>query len=251
MILIDFTLDEHVAVVTMKNGENWLDPPFITEFIDVLDRVEQETGAQSLIVTSSHEKIFSNGLDLDSLLPAFRSKDTEAVKDYFVLINRLLKRILLYPMVTIAVISGHAFAGGAVLACAFDFRFMRLDRGYFCLPEIDLGIPFLPGMDAILKKAIPVYKLEEMQYTGKRLTAYECKQHHIVTEICDQTELLKRALEYAKSLKKGRSVMGEMKARKYQDIIYAMDHDDNVCIESENFHIHWIEYDRRTDQRGF
>lgn len=148
MAMIDFTLDAHVATVSMNHEDNRLGPPFISAFLKTLDRLEQETEAQTLIVTSSHEKVFSNGLDLEWLLPAFKRRETDVVKRFFNELNELLKRILLYPMITVAAVSGHAFAGGAILACAFDFRFMRTDRGFFCLPEIDLGVPFRPGMNA-------------------------------------------------------------------------------------------------------
>lgn len=240
MAMIDFTLDAHVATVSMNHKDNRLGPPFISAFLETLDRLEQETEAQTLIVTSSHEKVFSNGLDLEWLLPAFKRRETDVVKRFFNELNELLKRILLYPMITLAAISGHAFAGGAILACAFDFRFMRTDRGFFCLPEIDLGVPFRPGMNALLKKAIPMYKLEEMQYTGKRLTAEECKQHHIVTGAYHRDDLMAKALEFAKGIKKGREVVREMKARMHKETIHALDHEDKACMESENFNKHWL-----------
>lgn len=240
MAMIDYSLDAHVAIVTMNNEDNRLGPHFISAFLEILDRLERETQAQTLVVTSSHEKIFSNGLDLEWLIPAFENGDTDGVKQFFSQLDELLKRILLYPMVTVAAVSGHAFAGGAILACAFDFRFMRTDRGFFCLPEIDLGVPFLPGMNAILKKAIPDYKLQEMQYTGNRLTADECKAHHIVSGACHRDALMVETLEFAKGIKKGRDVVREMKARMYKDIVYVMDHEDKACVESEGFNAHWL-----------
>ncbi len=151
--------------------------------------------------------------------------------------NALFKRIVTYPMITIAAITGHAFAGGAILCCAFDFRFMRSDRGYFCFPEVDLGIPFLPGMNAMLKKAIPRYKLEEMEYTGNRLTAEECEEHHIITKACHINELMDETLAFAKTLNKKRAVIKEMKERLNKDIIYALDVEDVEYIESGKFNI--------------
>ena len=83
-----------------------------------------------------------------------------------------------------AAINGHAFAGGAIMACAFDFRFMRSDRGYFCFPEVDIQIPFMPGMDAILKKALPTSLVLEAQLTGKRYTAAELEAQRVVLKAC-------------------------------------------------------------------
>ncbi len=234
---IDYMLDEHVAVVTLNSGENQFNPTFLHSFLSVLDAIENQTGATSLVLTSSHEKIFSNGIDLAWLVPIIQKGDVEGAKSFFYLLNRLFKRIVTYPLLTVAAISGHAFAGGAILCCAVDFRFMRSDRGYFCFPEINLGIPFLPGMNALLKKAIPMYKLEEMEYTGIRLTAAMCEEHHIITQSCAMTDLMPQALSLAKSLNKKRAVIQEMKMRLNKDIVHAIDVEDVPYIESGKFNI--------------
>jgi len=182
MTLVEYELEKGVAVLAMKNGENRFNMLFLHEFLDILDEIERKTEANALVVKSSHEKIFSNGLDLDWLMPLTQAGDTGAIKEFCYTMNRLLRRILLYPMPTIAAITGHAFAGGAIMSCCFDFRFMRSDRGFFCFPEVDLGIPFWPGMVAMVKKAIPQYKLDEMYYLGTRLTGAECEEHRIVVK---------------------------------------------------------------------
>ena len=237
MATIEYTLDEKVAIVTMNDGENRFNLPFLNAFLTVLDEIENQTDANSLVVTSSHEKIFSNGIDLDWLAPFIQKNDTATTTAFFSTMNELFKRIILYPMPTIAAISGHAFAGGAILTCAFDFRLMRSDRGFFCFSEVDVGIPFLPGMIALIKRAIPLYKFEELMYTGKRATAEECRAHHIVLKVCHIHDLMNEALSFAKSLNKRRPVIAEMKKRMYKDIVHTIDVEDPPVIESGTFYV--------------
>jgi len=237
MALIEYELDENVAIVTMNSGENRFNLLFLDEFLSVLDTIENDTDANALVVRSSHEKIFSNGIDLDWLVPFVQKNDLDTVKKFLYTMTSLFKRLLIYPMPTIAAITGHAFAGAAILCCAFDFRFMRSDRGFFCFPEVDLGIPFLPGMIAIAKKAIPMYKLEEMKYTGKRLTAYECEEHHIVMKACHIDDLMDEALSFAKGLNKGRKIISAMKKGMYKDIVRVLDEEDPLIIEAGKLNI--------------
>ena len=176
---VEIKLEDNVAIVTLDEGENRLNLDFLTKFLEALDHVEKHTNANVLVVRSAHEKIFSNGIDLDGRMPIMQKNDRETAAKFIETMMALFRRIALYPMITIAAITGHAFAGGAIMCCYFDFRFMRSDRGFICFPEVDLGIPFLPGMMTAMKKAIPRYKLDEMVLTGKRVTAQECLERRI------------------------------------------------------------------------
>lgn len=235
--MIEHRYDEHVAIITLNEGENRFNPEFIKSILEVLDEIENESDAQTLVVQSAHEKIFSNGLDLEWLAPVIQNKEMKIAKEFFYSLDYLYKRTLTYPLITIAAITGHAFAGGAIWTCAFDFRLMRKDRGYLCFPEVDLGIPFLPGMLALMKKAVPNYLLENLFLTGARLTADECEKHHIIEKSCHIDTLLDEAMTFAKSIKKERKVVKELKSRAYKDIVYTFDVEDVPYIESEEFHI--------------
>jgi len=165
----DYTIDEHIAILRMDNGENRFNFPFFRAFREILDEIQNNTRATVMVVTSSHEKIWSNGIDLDWLQPAVAEEGPRLLAKFRVEMYSFMKRILTFPMITIAAINGHAFAGGAFLAFSHDFRFMRSDRGWICLPEIDLGMPLGSVFTALTRRAVPQYMLEEMAYTGIRL----------------------------------------------------------------------------------
>ena len=138
----------------------------------------------------------------------------------------IFKKLLLYPLPVIAAINGHAFGNGSILSCACDFRFMRSDKGFFCFPEVNISIPFRWGMNAFVKKAIPIHLLSQMQLTGNRFTAPELEKHNIIVKACaDQEELMSSAIAFAKTFQKKRLIFGELKRRLYADIIKVLDDD--------------------------
>jgi len=231
MALFEYQLDDHVAVVTMNNGENRFTYDSLDALDDLLKEIEQQTRATVLLVKSAHEKIWSNGIDLEWLLTEV-GRDPEAGARFPARLMQFLRRLLTYPLITIAAINGHAFAGGAIMACAFDFRFMRSDRGYFCFPEVDIQIPFMPGMDALLKKALPTSLVLEAQFTGKRYTAAELEAQRVVVKACPINDLMNEALAFAKTMNKSREILKTMKAVTFKNILRVMEADDPAYLQS-------------------
>ncbi len=222
MSLLKYELDENVAIITMDAGENRFNYTFFDAFHKILDEIENDTQANVLVVKSSDEKIWSNGIDLNWIL-SLVEKDGDSVWEKFSNeMARFLHRIVTYPMITFAAITGHAFAGGGILACAFDFRYMRNDRGWLCFPEVDIKIPFTPFLNTVVEKAIPNYMLTDMQLTARRLTAQECVEHHIVKQACSLDELMPAILEQAKTLNKDRNTLKTLKERLFKNVTAAL-----------------------------
>lgn len=233
MAVLSWSKDETVAIITMSNGENRQNLEFALAMNSAIDEICADPTVNALILTSSDEKNFSQGVDVQWMGAKFQNKEFQQIKNFMYRMNDVFKKLMLAPMPTIAAINGHAFGNGAILSCACDFRFMRADRGFFCFPEVNVGIPLLYGMNAFVKKAIPLYKLLEMQYSGNRYTAPELEKHHIIVKACtDREELMREALAFAKSFQKKRGILGEMKKRMYREIIETMDRlDPETAIE--------------------
>jgi enoyl-CoA hydratase/carnithine racemase len=230
---IDWHTRETVGIITMNGTENRHNPEFIRAFLEALDRIEQDAGISSVIILSSDPKNWSLGIDLEWMTGALTGNDVQGVRGFMYGLNRLFTRILLYPMPVIAAINGHTFGGGTILACACDFRFMKSDRGFFCFPEIDIGIPFLPGMLGIVEKAIPYYKMEELVFTGKRAVAAELEAAHVIVRACENEEaLITEAMTFAKGFTKKRAIFGEMKKRLHRKLVDIMEKEDPEFIDS-------------------
>jgi len=232
MAIIEWKKVETVGVITMNNGENRHNPEFIRAILTSFDEIEGDPKISSVIIASSDPKNWSQGIDLQWITDAMAKNDLQGIRDFMYGLNRIFNRILLYPMPVIAAINGHAFGDGTIMACACDFRFMKADRGFFCFPEIDINIPFLPGMQAIIRKAIPYYKLEELVFSGKRTGAAELEAHHVIMKACENEEaLMREALAFAKSFNKKRPIFGEIKKRFHRTIIETMEKEDPAFIE--------------------
>ncbi|PKN32685.1 MAG: enoyl-CoA hydratase/isomerase family protein [Deltaproteobacteria bacterium HGW-Deltaproteobacteria-19] len=233
MALIEWKKDETVAILTMTGGENRHNPDFTAAILQAFDEIEADPAITSVVIASNDAKNWSQGIDLAWITGAFNEKRFQDIKDFLNSLNAMFKRILLYPMPVIAAINGHAFGDGSIMACCCDYRFMKSGRGFFCFPEVDISIPFLPGMQAIITKAFPYYKVQEAAFSGKRYGADELAAHHVIEKACDDEEtLLKEAVAFARTYQKKRPIFGEMKKRFHKNIIAAIENEDPKYIES-------------------
>ncbi|MBN2283657.1 MAG: enoyl-CoA hydratase/isomerase family protein [Deltaproteobacteria bacterium] len=221
-----------VAVVTMTRGENRHNLAFARHMCGTFDEILGDPAVTSVVLTSSDACYWSVGVDVDWVAERLSEGDQGSVREFLYALNELFKTMLVYPLPVIAAINGHVAANGLVLACACDFRFMRKDRGFARFPEVDLGIPFLPGMIEITAKAVPRHLFEELKYTGIRMTAAVLEEHHVITKACDTEEhLLEEVFRFARSMNKNRAVFGEMKRRMNRTIIRVIDEEDPPFIE--------------------
>jgi len=202
-VSVEWKRDGGAAVVTMRAGENRFNLQFIADLTRALDEAEASSEPTALVLTGEG-KFFSNGLDLAWMTGDGRDRAGEVVTGML----RIFARLLGSPLPSVAALNGHAFAGGAMLALACDFRVMRAERGFFCIPEIDLGLPLHPGMAALIQARLSKKTAHEAIVTGRRYSGVEALAAGIVDHAVPEVDVLPRSLALAAPLAgKNRSVM--------------------------------------------
>ncbi len=218
--MIDLQREGNVFVLRMNSGENRFNPEFVRAMNAALDEVEGH-GVPSALVTTGEGKFYSNGLDL-----AWMGTDGVDAIAFVRTVHKLLGRVLAFPRPTVAALNGHAFAGGAMLALAHDFSVMRSDRGYFCLPEADIGIPFTAPMTALIASRIPQPALHEACTTGRRYAAPEALRAGIIAAVADESAVLSTAVARAAALAgKEASTLGAIKRGLYAPALRLLESD--------------------------
>jgi len=177
-----------VAVLNLGDDENRFSPDWLDAVNGFLDRVE--SGEAKALVTTGDGKFYSNGLDLDWL-----GAHSDQGDWYIDRVHQLLARVLVAPVPTVAAINGHAFGAGSMLAIAHDFRIMRADRGYFCFPEVDIHIPFSPGMAAIIQAKLTPAAAVEAMTTGRRYGGADAEAIGLVTASAPQDKVTSAAVD--------------------------------------------------------
>jgi enoyl-CoA hydratase len=177
---ISYTIENNRAVITMDDGKaNAMDFHYFEELNNALAEIES-SGSKAVII-KGRQGFFSGGLDL-KLLSQLPPKDIDTLSETFA---RAMLRIFLYPIPTIAVCTGHAIAGGAMLAFACDRRYVVNGNYRIQVNEHAIGIPLPSWMLLIGKAAIPagvqtVALLHAKAYTPRE--AYDAGIFHGLIE---------------------------------------------------------------------
>jgi enoyl-CoA hydratase/carnithine racemase len=181
-----------ITVLTMTTGENKISRMTLSAWNHALDDLDTRTGPHALIITGE-DKYWSTGLDLTAVAEMGPTERTQLLAD----LDRLLVRLLTAPYVTIAALNGHTYAAGALLALACDYRVMRIDRGYFCLPSVDIGIPFSRGMTSLITSKIPQPAAHDLVISCRAIGAREALASGVINRAVDTHNVMPVATELA------------------------------------------------------
>jgi Delta3-Delta2-enoyl-CoA isomerase len=191
---IAMTREGSVAVLTWNEGENRINLDSLARLNALLDELEKVEGPLSVVLTGSG-KFFCNGLDLERF-----ANDRDQFVATLQRLEQTIGRLLVFPAYTVAAINGHAFAGGALVSCAFDYRVMREDRGYWCMNEAEIGLALDERLWSILENRLPRATAIVAATTARRFSGPDALRFGIVDAVASEADVLAHALVVAESL---------------------------------------------------
>lgn len=217
MAHVELERDGAVFVLRMVDDDNRFHADSVAEWHAAVDEVEASTGPAALVTTGTG-KFYSNGFALEQIIEdgTIGAVIPEAL--------RLFARFLRLPVYTVAALNGHAFAAGAMLAMTHDARVMRADRGFWCLPEADMGVPLAPSMTALIAARLPIATAHRAIMTAHRWGGEDAVTAGIVDEAVAEDQVLARAVELASArAETSREATTALRAGLYGDLIAVLE----------------------------
>jgi enoyl-CoA hydratase/carnithine racemase len=204
-----------IHVLRLGDDENRFSPDWLTVVEGALEEIAANPAP---LVTVGDGKQYSSGLDLDWV-----GQNPDQFLPYAARVERVFARVLTLGVPTVAAINGHAFAAGAMLALSHDWRVMRADRGFFCLPEVDIHIPFTTGMAALIQAKLSPRAANDAMTTGRRYGGEDAAAAGIVDATASEDEVLSAALAMVAPLAgKDPATLGAIKATMYAGVDAAL-----------------------------
>ena len=193
-----YEVDDHgVATITLNQPDtrNALSTEMLRDVLDALESARDDEKARCLVVTSSHEKVFSSGANLAGF-----GADVPLIHKHFgsEQIMRLFRLVVEMPKPTICAANGHVLAGALGIALACDLIIAK-DTAGFGTPEINVGaFPFM--IMALLYRNVPRKKTNELLLLGERISAEEAREVGIVNRVVRAEEFDDAVADWARKL---------------------------------------------------
>jgi len=196
---------EDVALVTLDR------PPanaFVPELVADLRRALSESSdARAVVLASSMPTLFSGGWDLPTLVGFTRDEMRSFVDSYC----DLVREAFAFPAPVVAALSGHAIAGGLILAAAADERYAALGTGKFGLSEVALGVPVPACLIEVFRHQIGARATERLAASGENCSIEGAMAIGLIDDVEEGEALSAKVWERARFL-------GQRPARAYATI---------------------------------
>jgi enoyl-CoA hydratase/carnithine racemase len=143
-----------------------------------------EAGGRPILITGTGDA-FSAGLNLKEVA----SLDTRGMESYLRLLETLMSTLFAYPAPTVALVNGHAIAGGCVLALACDHRIATNNpKTRIGLNEVALGLRYPPKIMALCRRRIPMPHVETVMLGADLFDPETALRLALVDEVRDAAD---------------------------------------------------------------
>ena len=223
----------NVVFAKLNNGvTNALNPKVVKELERVIKQVKNDAGINGLVLGSSNEKFFSIGFDIPELFEMNR----DDFRRFYRAFNQVCLDLLTLPKPTVAAITGHAIAGGCILAMCCDYRFIAKGHKLMGLNEVKLGlpVPYLP--DRLLHAIAGVCRAREIMESGKLYPSNEALEMGIVDKTLPIENVVEAAIERADTLGSLPKVGYEMIKQNRVEMI-----EEQVAVRQDEKEVYFIE----------
>lgn len=195
---IQFDHDEETGIATITLDrpmrQNALSQQMLEEFDEVAEKIRSATDEYRCLILRGADGNFCAGGDI-SMFSGITPHETMNRTDPMTKIEEL-------PIPTVAAVEGNCLGGGLEVACACDFRIAKEDATLGNV-EIDLGLIPGGGGTQRLPRLVGLAKAKELVMLGKRLSAEEAKDIHLVTEVAAEDEFEERVEAFVDELASG------------------------------------------------
>jgi 3-hydroxypropionyl-coenzyme A dehydratase len=189
--------DDGVATIALDQPDtrNALSNEVMTDVTAAFELARADDGVRCVVLTSTHEKVFSAGGNLDQFAAEVPLVHKHFATERF---PRMFTTIMQLGKPTICAANGHVLAGGLGLALACDLIVAK-ESATFGTPEINVGVfPFM--IMALIYRSVPRKKANEMLLLGERMSAAEAREAGIVNRVAADAEFDAAVDEWAVKL---------------------------------------------------
>jgi len=186
-----------IQVMTLSRGKaNAIHGGLVEELDAAVAAAAADDAVRGLVLASDRPKFFSGGFDAGEVF----AYDRQGMDRFFGRFLELYERLFRLPKPVGAALSGHAYAGGAVLALTADVRLMAEGEFGFALNEVNLGLAFPEGIIRMAIAAVGLGRATELLLAGRTLSPEQAGAIGLAHEVVPQERLLERTLARVEEL---------------------------------------------------
>src|SRR5437660_8116412 len=189
--------DNGVATLALDQPDtrNALSDELLDELIAALQEARDDDAVRCVVLTSTHEKVFSAGANLGGFAAEVPLVHKHFATERFPKLFRLLGEL---GKPTICAANGHVLAGALGIALACDFVVAK-EGAEFGTPEINVGaFPFM--IMALIYRNVSRKKTNELLLLGERMTASEAAEAGLVNRVVPEEEFEGFVRDWAEKL---------------------------------------------------